>query len=97
MGIVWDLIVKANFVTNKLNLNRLTSKMVTKLTAAIKHPFKKKEYKKKQELHALVEETIQKVMKDKDKKKKKSNEDDNYNFESLNIDESDDSSGSESE
>jgi len=29
------------FVTNKLNLNRLTSRMVNKLTAAIKHPFKK--------------------------------------------------------
>jgi cell division septation protein DedD len=40
-GITAAALAPIYFVTNKLNLNRLTSKMVNKLTAAIKHPFKK--------------------------------------------------------
>ena len=41
-GMTAALLAPIYFVTNKLNLNRLTSKMVNKLTAAIKQPFKKK-------------------------------------------------------
>jgi len=40
-GITAAVLSPIYFVTNKLNLNRLTSKMVNKLTAAIKHPFQK--------------------------------------------------------
>ncbi len=42
-GISSAILAPIYFVTNKLNLNRLTSKMVNKLTAAIKNPFNKKE------------------------------------------------------
>lgn len=37
-GITAAVLAPIYFVTNKLNLNRLTSKMVNKLTAAFKHP-----------------------------------------------------------
>ena len=40
-GITAAVLSPIYFVTNKLNLNRLTSRMVNKLTAAIKHPFQK--------------------------------------------------------
>lgn len=42
-GISSAVLAPIYFVTNKLNLNRLTSKMVNKLTAAIKNPFNKKD------------------------------------------------------
>ena len=38
-GISAAILAPIYFVTNKLNLNRLTSKMVNKLTAVLKHPF----------------------------------------------------------
>jgi len=38
-GITAAVLAPIYFVTNKLNLNRLTSKMVDKLTAVLKHPF----------------------------------------------------------
>ena len=38
-GIASAVLAPIYFVTNKLNLNRLTSKMVNKLTAALKYPF----------------------------------------------------------
>lgn len=44
-GITAAVLSPIYFVTNKLNLNRLTSKMVNKLTAAIKHPFQKEKGK----------------------------------------------------
>jgi len=42
-GITAALLAPIYFVTNKLNLNRLTSKMVNKLTALLKHPVDAKE------------------------------------------------------
>jgi cell division protein FtsN len=44
-GITAAVLAPIYFVTNKLNLNRLTSRMVNKLTAAIKHPFQKEKEK----------------------------------------------------
>lgn len=40
-GMTAAILAPIYFVTNKLNLNRLTSKMVNKLTATVKHPFRK--------------------------------------------------------
>ena len=42
-GITAAVLAPIYFVTNKLNLNRLTSKMVNKLTALLKHPVDAKE------------------------------------------------------
>lgn len=44
-GITAAVLAPIYFVTNKLNLNRLTSKMVNKLTAVLKHPFEAGEEK----------------------------------------------------
>lgn len=44
-GITAAILAPIYFVTNKLNLNRLTSKMVNKLTAVLKHPFEAGEEK----------------------------------------------------
>lgn len=42
-GITAAVLAPIYFVTNKLNLNRLTSRMVNKLTEALKHPFEASE------------------------------------------------------
>jgi len=44
-GMAAAILAPIYFVTNKLNLNRLTSKMVNKLTAVLKHPFEAGEEK----------------------------------------------------